>query len=530
MPNLAIENLGRFGLHTDKRPFEIPVEAFSRADNIRFDSLGASKIQGHVEVLPTLLHDPYWLFAWESSTGFSWLYAGFLKMGRIVGAGHSDVTRVAGDYGADADTIWSGTLLGDLPIWCYDGQVDPPQSWTGLEFEDIPNWQTNTFVDIVTVVDRHVVTARVKRDGLAFNPRMIKWSQAADPGTYPNSWDEADPSTGAGEVTLAETQGEIITIALLGNSTLIYKQDSIIAMRFVGGQNIFRFDTMFSQFGALGRHSVGILEQAHVVVTYEGDVILHNGSTFKSIINDKNRDILFSNMSAVHKGKTQVVVRLQDTEVWICFADSTSSGALNRVLIWNYFDDTWSFRELQDFSSLAIGFIDTDAVSQIFDDSPNTITTFDTALYPFDTQASAPVFDDIAAVDAVNRKIYKLNSSEMFDGVNISTRLERTGLPIIGRDRQGNWKTDLDSRKFINRVFPKMRSTGPVDIYVGGQEFPDGAVAWQGPFPFDPNVDMHIDVRLNTRFFAFRVESNTNISWTLYGYIFNIMKIGTANR
>ena len=537
MPNLSIENVGRFGLHTDKEPFEIPVEAWSRADNIRFDSLGASKIKGHAEVLTGILHAPYWFFPWDSSTGFSWLYAGLTRIGRIVGAGHSDVTRFTStlgddDYAASASSIFSGTLLGDLPIWCYDGEVDPPQSFnTGnSRFEDLPNWQASSFADILTVVDRHVVALRIKRSGIDFNPRMVKWSQAADPGTYPNSWDETDPATGAGEVTLAETQGEIIAVALLGNSTLIYKQDSIITMRFIGGQNIFRFDTMFSQFGAIGRHAVGILEKAHVVVTFEGDVIIHNGSTFKSIINDKNRNLLFSNMAAAYKQNTQVIVRLQDTEVWICYADSVSTGFLNKVLIWNYQDDTWSFRDLQDFSFLAVGFIDTDAVSGIFDNAPQTTTTFNTALNLFDAQSSAPVFDDIAAVDATNSKIYKLNSTEQFDGVNIFTRLERIGLPIIGRDRQGNWKIDLDTRKYITRLYLKLIATGPIDIYVGGQERANGPVTWTGPFSFDPNIDTHIDFRVNTRFFAVRFESASNISWTLYGYTFKLILLGEVSR
>ncbi len=412
----------------------------------------------------------------------------------------------------------------------YDGEVDPPQSWTGTLFEDLPNWPASSFADIITVVDRHVVALRVKRSGVDFDPRQVYWSQAADPGTYPNSWDETDPTTGAGKVTLAETQGEIMASALLGNSTLIYKQDSIITMRFVGGQNIFRFDTMFSQFGALSRHAVGILERAHVVVTFEGDVILHNGSTFKSIINDRNRNLLFSNMSATYKAKTQVVVRLQDTEVWICYADSTSTGFLNRVLVWNYQDDTWSFRDLQDFSFLAIGFIDTAAISQVFDDAPNTSTTFDTALELFDVQSSAPVFDDIAAVDATNSKIYKMNSTEQFDGVNVVTRLERIGLPIIGRDRQGGWKIDLDTRKYITRLHLKMRATGPIDVYIGGQEKVEGAVAWEGPFSFDPNLDTHIDFRVNTRFFAVRFESASNISWTLYGYNVELVVLGEVSR
>jgi len=536
MPNLPIENVGRFGLQTDKKPYELEVEAWSQANNIRFSALGAKKFTGHKLVYTTtMLHDPYWLFPWLSTVtpGFSWLYPSFTRMARIIGTAHSDVTRfttILGDdnYAAVVSSLWSGTLLGDLPIWCYDGQVDPPQSFNvaNTRFENLPNWQVASFADILTVVDRHVVALRIKRSGIAFNPRMVKWSQAADPGTYPSSWDETDPTTGAGEVTLAETPGEIIGVALLGNSTLIYKQDSVITMRFVGGQSIFRFDTIFSEFGALSRESIGILENSHFVVT-EGDVVVHNGQIFQSVIDKKNRNLLFNFMSRTLKGKTQVKVYEQLTEVWICYCDINSLGQLNKALIWNYLDNTWSQRDLQEFSYVSFGFIDTTASGQSFNDISG---TFDTDLGPFDETTVSPVFDELLAASAIPRELLALNFTEQFNGVNILTLLERTGLAIVGRDRQGQWRTDLDSVKFIRRVHLKLDSNGLVNVFVGSQQKVGGSVEWGTAFVFDPATQSFFDCRVNTKFFNFKIESATNITWTLYGYTIDLSIISEASR
>ncbi len=536
MPNLPIENVGRFGLQTDKQPYELEVEAWSSVQNIRFSALGAKKFTGHKLVYTTtMLHDPYWLFPWLStaSPGFSWLYPSLTRMGRIIGTAHTDVTRFTttigdDDYTATVSSLFTGVMLGDLPIWCYDGQVDPPQAFNSgnTRFEDIPNWQTNSFADIVTVVDRHVVALRIKRDSVEFNPRMVKWSQAADPGTYPNSWDETDPTTGAGEVTLAETPGEIVGVALLGNSMLIYKEDSVLSMRFVGGQNIFRFDTIFSQFGALSRESIGVLENSHLVVT-EGDVIVHNGQTFQSVIDKKNRNLLFKFMSASLKGKTQVKVYEQLTEVWICYCDVNSIGQLNKALIWNYLDNTWSQRDLQEFSYIAFGFIDTISVGQTFNDISG---PFFEDLGPFDETAASPVFDELMAADATNRDLLALNFTEQFDGANITCLLERTGLAIVGRDRQGGWRIDLDSTKFVRRVHLKMASNGPVNVFVGAQQKVGGPISWTGPFSFDPATQSFFDCRVNTKFFNFKIESATNITWTLYGYTIDLSIISEASR
>lgn len=541
MSNLPLENAGRYGLVTDLQPFELEPEAWSRADNIVFSKRGASKARGHVEALSTLLHAPYWLFYWDSSITISWLYAGLNRVGRAISGGHLDVTRYTtslgdDDYAATATSVFSGTLLGDYPLWVYDGQVDPPQSWNSGDgrFEDLPNWPASTYCDILTVVDRHVIALRIKKPGSVFNPRMVKWSQPADPGTYPSSWDETDPATTAGEVTLAETPGEIKAASLLNNSMLIYKSDSVISMRFVGGQSVFRFDTVFSEFGAVSSGAIGVLENAHFVVT-EGDVIVHNGNTHQSVINHKNRNLLFDNLDALYVNKLQVHVREQQDEVWICYADSNNvGGALNKAMIWNSTDNTWAQRDLQNFTHLASGFIDTSATSFIFDDPPQTTRLFNEpeSNVTFDIQSATPVFDDLAAVDAVNTKLYKLNVSSQFDGVNMACRLERIGLPIIGRDRQGEWRVDLDSRKFLRRVHLKMISDGPVTVYLGGQDVlgPASSVSWSSPITYDPQTQSFLDCRINAKFLAIRIESSSNIEWVLYGYTLDLDIIGQAPR
>jgi len=536
MPNLPIENVGRIGLQTDKKPYELEVEAWSDAQNIRFSALGASKFPGHKLVYTTtMIHDPYWLFPWHNSAspGFSWLYPSFTRIARIIGTAHTDLTRFTStlgddDYAASVSSLWSGILLGDLPIWCYDGQVDPPQAFnsSNTRFEDLPNWPADTFTDILVTLQSFAIALRVKKSGVAFNPRMVKWSEPADPGTYPNSWDETDPTKLTGEVTLADTEGEIVAGVLFNKTMLIYKSDSVISMRFVGGQSIFAFDTVFNGFGALSREAVGVLENSHIVVT-EGDVIVHNGQTFQSVIDKKNRNLLFKFMSAALKGKTQVKIYEQLTEVWICYCDINSLGQLNKALIWNYLDNTWSQRDLQEFTYISFGFIDTISTSQIFNDISG---DFDLDKGPFDEASAAPVFDELLAADAANTELLALNFTEKFKDTDIFSRLERTGLAIVGRDRQGQWRIDLDSVKFVRRVYLKMDANGPVDVYVGASFRVGGAVEWQGPFSFDPTIQSFFDCRVNTKFFNFKIESTSDRTWTLYSYTIDLSVISQAER
>lgn len=534
MADLEIENLGSIGLNSDLRPYELPPEAWSRVINIRFGKDGAQKMTGHIEVYVGGVTTPYWLFPWDSTIfGFSWIYAGTNRVGRILGNAHSDVTRfttVLGDddYSATSVSLWSGTLLGDLPVICYDGNADPPQSWNAANgrFEDLPNWPALTFTDIMRTVSSHLVALRVDKAGIP-NARLVKWSQAADPGTYPSSWDETDPATGAGEVTLAETPGEIVAGELLANSFLIYKTDSVISMRFVGGQSVFRFDTVFSEFGALSRHCVAVLEDSHVVIT-ETDVLEHNGNSWKSIIDDRNRKLLFGTLSETFFDKTLISVDKLESEVWIMWADTNSAGELNRSLVWNYVDDTWSIRDIQDFSFAEYGRVDLSTGSRIWDDQ-GTEPVWNNFIGTWQRQQDRRAY---IATDAINTKFYLMNEGFTFDGALPTAVLERSGLGIVGRARDGSWKVDLNSRKFVRRVHPKIQTNviGPVDIYLGGQEAVDGPVNWQGPFPFDPNTQTHIDVRLNTRFVSIRFETTADDFWSVFGYALDIDVIAASNR
>lgn len=529
MPTLPIENLGSVGLVQDLPDHQLPPEAFNSVQNMTFGREGASKMQGNREVYATLLHAPYWLFPWKDSTGFKWLYVGANRIGQISGTTHSDRTRFTttlgdDDYTVTASSLLSGTQLGDLPLWTYDGEVDPPQAYNTAtaRFYDLPFWPASTFCDQLAVLNRHVVALRVKLSGSAFNPRMVKWSQAADPGTYPSSWDETDPATGAGEVTLADTPGEIKGSRLFQRYLFIYKADSVIAMSFVGGQSVFRFDTVFTDFGALNLNCIVGMDRSHLVLS-EGDLILHNGSTWDSVINDKNRQFLFNNINNVYQDKTQLMRFQARDEVWVCYADTTSTGKLNAALIWNYRDNTWTYRELADYDYVVEGFVDGSAVSLILDNQTQVIDSDSNLI---DQQATSPVFDGLVAADFTNTKLQQFDKTEQFDGSAMTAQLIRTGLTVVGRARDGSWQTDLNSRKYITRLYPKLAGTGAVTIYVGGQEEPEGAVTWVGPFTYDPATDRYIDFRLNTRFFCVRFESTGNYTWSVQGYSFDIDVIG----
>ena len=89
--------------------------------------------------------------------------------------------------------------------------------------------------------------------------------------------------------------------------------------------------------------------------------------------------------------------------------------------------------------------------------------------------------------------MYIANSSNQFDGTSFNSVFERTGLAIVGRDRQGNPKIDMNSVKLLGRVYPKVSSNASVNFYFAYQDHPEGAINWSGAHAFDPSTDEFID-------------------------------------
>ena len=119
---------------------------------------------------------------------------------------------------------------------------------------------------------------------------------------------------------------------------------------------------------------------------------------------------------------------------------------------------------------------------------------------------------------AVDTKLYLGDdpASNQKNGANMSCILERTGL---FNDTSGEIK-------YCRGVFPKMSATGPVDIYIGSQMSLDDPINWEGPFAFNPITDYKIDCEVAFRWMGFKVESNTDVDWSLTSYELDIEGLG----
>ena len=82
-------------------------------------------------------------------------------------------------------------------------------------------------------------------------------------------------------------------------------------------------------------------------------------------------------------------------------------------------------------------------------------------------------------------KFFALDTAITRDGDTFVATVQRTGLGVLGKKRNGEWIVDHEVVKFVSRIWPKVR-LGQVKVRVGFQSLVDGPVTWKGYFIFNP--------------------------------------------
>jgi hypothetical protein len=106
-------------------------------------------------------------------------------------------------------------------------------------------------------------------------------------------------------------------------------------------------------------------------------------------------------------------------------------------------------------------------------------------------------------------KLYRERVGQMSDDTLMRAYVERTGIDL----------GDPSSVKHLRALWPKVNTFGtdPIDVYTGYQMSTDTAVTWDGPFKFYPESQSKVSTRATGKFLAIRFETETDSSWSISG-------------
>jgi len=536
MPRVKFHNAGAIGISQDVPAYDLPPEAWSDGLNVRMVDGAVHKGLGHEKILDPPSIIPHSLVpAFTDAGNQLFAYPGLTAVYATDDTTHTDITRaVGGAYTGSADNTWNGGTLGNIVI--MNNGVDVPQAWISPQLAtplvDLSNWPASTEATVIRVFRRFLVAYDVTKSSIR-NAQLVKWSNRADLGAVPTSWDETDPTNRSGEWPLIDTDGAIVDALPLAGVNYVYKEDEIHSMEEIGGNYVFRFRRKFAQTGLLAQRCVKEIQhddrQVHVLMTPE-DIVEHDGLAMRSLLDNKMRRWYSGRIDPEKDHLSFLAPNYAENEIW---AGITEAGQdyPNLAFIINLKDGTCTIRDIPNIAHMAWASFDPNTAGTTFDAQTQ---AFDATLGQFGQRSFDPGRKRLIMVDpdAGDPSFYLADQDFTYDGANFRAFVERTGLAIIGQDRLGQPKVDMEVVKLVTEVWPRVRVTNgsSIDIYVGSQAKAEGPITWQGPYPFDPAVDDKIDVDppVEGRFIAVRFESpdTSGVYWKLDGYDLELHAIG----
>jgi len=452
-----------------------------------------------------------------------------------------DITRASGAYSTTAAENWAATVIGGVLI--MTNKVDDPQYWalasgvpaTAQKMQDLNNWPASTECKSMRSFRSFLVALNVTKSSVKY-PRLVKWSTEAATQTTPTSWDETSATVDAGEYELADSKGEILDGLQLEDNFMIYKEDSIYSMQYVGTPFIFSFRQISPTIGAIAKNG---RSEMLFCFSQDGGV---TGQPDRAIVWNWNQNTFtIRNLPGLGHIGYGNVVDPNSLTTWGAMTSPlavavTSTSAVGAIVT---VDDASSFEPSGDITINDEQMTYTSRTGTVLTISARGVNSTTAATHAVDAVAyngptwitvSGPWTMSYPAVENVlmfaspeNTKIYRDNSGFKEDTTLMNSFVERTGLSM---NSQG--LPDYTVVKNITAIYPKMDidSSNTINVYLGTQMSTEEGITWGSAVAFNPDSQSKVSVRGSGKYYAVKFESDANMSWRLDGYALEVQDAG----
>ena len=490
------------GFCPDLAPDTLPIGATSYSLNLKNTEEGWVKSSGFrvTQVSPTL--EGKFLAYYSPTKGDDrWMVAGSTDIVMAYG-GLSDSVGRDGGYSASGQDKWTAVDFNGVLI--LNNEVDSPQFFNSLEkFDNLSDFPANYRVRVLRKFGPYLLGLGVNL-GSGFRDNDLLWSHPADPGTLPPNWDFSSASSDAGLTTLP-SEGFIIDSLELGSSNIIYKADSIWTMRLTGGQYVFSFDKLFSGQGILSKDCVVQFEGKHFVLT-QNDMIVHNGNAMSSVAEGRVRDFFFREVNPEFYDSTFVVTDPESSEILIMFADSTSEGACNRALVWDWRQDAWEFRSLPNVVHAGYGY-ELAGGAGTWEEAESSWDRDGTWMAPESLAQYAPVLHFLS--DDYSEILAKSSTKNWMDEP-IKSVWESDTCTIGPVDRFGVPQQNYDMQKTVTQLAFDVIGNAPFEVFIRWKGQLGDVGAWESLGVVEPSVDKRLDFMETADYFGIRIETEAH--------------------
>lgn len=535
MPILPIRNLGQIGVVTDVNSYDLPVNGISKANNVRFEDGKVKRANVFRSVLNTTQTTPVFPFTFEVPGNYD-------KIGMAARDGtvyfyqngtQDNVTE--GTWVASSlDTPWTYTYLQGIGYLNRSDRVPWFYTNASTDFAKLTNWNSTWRCRSLRSFKDYLIALNVTKGANSF-PNMVKWSDIAQYGAVPSSWDETDITKSAGENLLATVKTDILDGLPLRDGFVIYSSDQVWLMEETGDALIFRFRKLFDNVGIINTNCAVEVDGRHFFFGVN-NIYVHDGNTVESILDGSNWSKVFDNINIAETNKFFVTHNPFHKEVIFAYisgdpdANFTSTSYCNRGAVFNYGNQTWSFVDLPNIGGATIS----DYNSEIgWSGASGTWETFGGSWYRQEVKGSDVIFMLGASSSSNGLTASRLYGYEgANDGAlpfNVSSEatkqayVERVGVDL---DDSGE---ELRAYKVIKSIYPQINVKTPgqtVDVKFSGVTFGGNDFTWSTSTSFSPTSGYKIDTREGGRYLAWRVETNDYNDFELSGFDADVVSTG----
>lgn len=550
MPILPVRNLGGAGVNTDANPYDLPQNAFSRADNVIFDEGRAQRAPVFKNLFDPILEEVTYdnvLGSYDSNSGtFNSAAGASIYDSRFIGSYETpsggktlficDKLGKVRSYpnGVLDDVTPGGTLVNNEEPWThaqiagisflarkdmvpYVRTLSSDLTYKPMNAGEGAQWlATDTCAVIRSYLD-YAIALNITKDNIEY-PTMVKWSDSIGYGVPTETivWDATATTNNAGENVLGEIKSPLLDGLALGSQFIIYAEDQVWLMEFTGSELVFNFRRLFNTGGIINTNCVTEVEGKHFVFG-QNDIYMHDGVGIKSIADGRVRRTIYESLDRNAARRFFVSHDSQENLVYFNYVSKESRVGFrntlfcNRAALYNYRTDTWSFMDLPN----VVGGTDGEVVltNYIYRNLSNSYNEYNTSYSAF-TQATPKCLAYLSIVDDNNG----LTESRIF-AVDLSTQgvislpaseeayrpavLERIGVDLA--EPNGG----IRDYKILKSVAPQIEyfdSDNTVEFKFGASDLPTQPVIWHTSFSFNPETEYKIDTKAYGRYLAYQAE------------------------
>ena len=536
MAILPIRDLGSAGTVTDVSPYNLPLNAFSRSVNIRFDEGKARRSPIFRTMLPNLAFTPRFCFGIVPSTGFDTIVVASddYQLHEYVSG---SMNNRSGSISSNVDPRpFTSTQLANVAYVNRPDKVPSFRGPGGTNFAALNNWPSNyRCVSLRSFGD--VLIALNTTEGATSFPTRVRFSDITLSNTVPTTWDESDTTASAGFNDLVQMDTPIVDGGTLGSNFIIYSSTQVWLMEFTGGTFLYNFRKLYTDCGMINQNCFAEVDGKHFVFGPR-DIYVHDATSKQSICDERVKQFIYQGLNASKADRCFVHHSSELNLIYFCYVSGDelvgfpNTDRCNRAAVYNYKNNTWSFADLPDVAAASLANVNT--VETYGTASGLTYNTVGGSYYDQeDSFARHSVFvgPSSSANGITSNKIYVMDLAD--DGqvsfsydteANKPAMLERVGIDL---DEAQN---ELRGYKNISRIYPqamtKNTDNTTLSFQFGAADVPNGTPNYDNAVTFDLTLDYKIDTRAAGRYLSYKITVADQKDFEFSGFDLEVTATG----